>query len=211
MINESVTAIVLRAENYRDYDKKLKLLTENGEVMSVIIRGVKRSGAKLKFCAQPFSFCNFELGGKGIPVVTGAAAIEDLTRFDGADVYGAACVMLEAAEKVCGVQPNKEIFILLLRKIKTLLYEDFDCGLVLISFLQNVIHKSGYAYKYDPPTKEPTTVMELLACTLELAAPIVADKTLERRTFAMIESNFEDKFSCALASVKFFADTYFLS
>ena len=55
-MNKSVTAIVLRSEDYRDYDKKLKLFTQEGQVMRVIIKGVKKSGAKLRFAAQPFAF-----------------------------------------------------------------------------------------------------------------------------------------------------------
>ena len=59
-MNKSVTAIVLRSEDYNDFDKRLTLFTENGEIMRVIIRGVKRQKAKLSFAAQQFAFCNFK-------------------------------------------------------------------------------------------------------------------------------------------------------
>ena len=203
-MNKSVTAIVLRSEEYRDYDKRLKLFTEEGEVLRVVIRGVKKPSAKLRFAAQPFAFCNYELSGKGDSyVVTGAMAIEDLFRVSDYDVFSAGCIMLEAAEKTCEVQPNPQLFVLLLKRLKTLLYGNLNPLLPAISYIQNAIHKSGYAYVYDAPKANPTTVMELLACTENLDTQFSADDLLIKRTFAKIAARFEDKFSCALAGKSF--------
>lgn len=200
-MNKSVTAIVVGSEDYKDYDKKLKLFSEEGDIMRVIIRGVKKSGAKLRFAAQPFAFCNYELSGRnGTYVVTGAMAIEDLFRVSDYDIFSAGCVMLEAAEKVCSVQPNRELFVLLLRRLKTLLYGTYNPKLVAISYLQNAIHKSGYAYTYDAPKANPTTVMELLACTENLDTEFTAEGDLINRTFNKIAASFEDKFLCKLVS-----------
>ncbi|MBR2967202.1 MAG: DNA repair protein RecO [Clostridia bacterium] len=201
-MNKSITAIVLKSEDYRDFDKKLKLFTENGEVMSVIIRGVKKSNAKLRYVAQPFSFCNFELSGRGNSsnVVTGATVIEDLFKIADYNVYTAGCVMLEAAEKACEIQPNKELFLLLLRRIKDLLYGDYDPLISAISYLQNAIHKSGYSYMYDKPISNPTSVIELLACTENLSVQFTASKELIAKTFNKITARFEEKFSCILIS-----------
>lgn len=201
-MNKSVTAIVLKTEDYRDFDKKLKLFTENGEVMSVIIRGVKRPNAKLRYVAQPFSFCNFELSGRGnsANVITGAAVVEDLFKVTDYDVYSAGCIMLEAAEKSCDIQPNRELFLLLLRRLKELLYGCHEPLISVISYLQNAIHKSGYSYVYDKPISNPTSVIELLACTESLSVPFTADKELIEKTFKKITAKFEEKFSCILIS-----------
>lgn len=200
-MNKSVTAIVLKSEDYRDFDKRLKLFTEEGEVLRAVIKGVKRPGAKLKFAAGPFAFCNYELSsGGGGYVVTGAMAIEDLFRVSDYDKYSAGCVMLEAAEKACEIQPNRELFVLLLKLFKTLLYDGYDPLLPAISYLQNAIHKSGYAYTYDAPVEQPQTVLQLLACTENLNTRFSADKDLIIRTFNKIASRFEDKFSCKLLS-----------
>lgn len=203
-MNKSVTAIVLRSEEYRDYDKRLKLFTEEGEVLRVVIRGVKKPSAKLRFAAQPFAFCNYELSGKSDTyVVTGAMAIEDLFRVSDYDVYSSGCIMLEAAEKACEIQPNPELFVLLLKRLKSLLYGNLHPMLPAISYIQNAIHKSGYAYVYDAPKPNPTTVMELLACTENLNVEFSADEQLILRTFNKIASRFEDKFSCNLLSKAF--------
>ncbi|MBR2971134.1 MAG: DNA repair protein RecO [Clostridia bacterium] len=201
-MNKSVTAIVLRGEDYRDFDKKLKLFCENGDIMRVIIRGVKKPGAKLRFAAQPFAFCNFELSGRGNEayVVTGAMVIEDLFRVSDFAIFSAGCVMLEAAERACEIQPNRELFILLLRRLKDLLYGDYNPLIPAISYIQNAIHKSGYGYVYDPPVSNPNTVMELLACTENLSAKFYADEALIRRTFDKIATRFESKFLCSLVS-----------
>lgn len=203
-MNKSVTAIVLRSEDYKDYDKRLKLFTEEGEVLSAVIKGVKKPSAKLKFAAQPFAFCNFELSVKGgFYVVTGAMAIEDLCRIGDYDVFSAGCVMLEASEKACAFQANPELFVLLLKRLKTLLYGQISPKLVAISYLQNVIHKSGYAYIYDLPKPNPSTVMELLSCTEKLDTTFEASQGLINKTFDKIASRFEDKFSCILTSKSF--------
>lgn len=203
-MNRSVTAVVLRSEDYRDFDKRLKLFTQEGEVVNAVIRGVKRSGAKLKFAAQPFAFCNFELSGSGGTwVVTGALAVENLFCAKDYGKFSAGFLMLEAAEKACEIQPNPELFILLLKRLKTLLYGEYDPRLVAVSFLQNAIHKSGYAYVYEPPKANPSTVMELLACTLMLDTEFSADEELIVRTLNKIAANFESKFVCKLTSKNF--------
>ncbi|MCH5163667.1 MAG: DNA repair protein RecO [Clostridiales bacterium] len=203
-MNKSVTAIVLRSEDYRDYDKILKLFTQEGQVMRVIIRGVKKSGAKLRFAAQPFAFCNYELSGRNeANVITGAMAIEDLFKVSDYDIYSAGCIMLEAAEKACEAQPNPELFVLLLKRLKVLIYGNLHPKLPAISYIQNAIHKSGYAYTYDKPKSDPTTVMELLACTENLSTDFTASEDLIYRTFNKIASRFEDKFSCTLVSKSF--------
>lgn len=203
-MNKSVTAIVLRSEDYRDYDKRLKLFTEEGEVLRVVIRGVKRPTAKLRFAAQPFAFCNYELSGHGESyAVTGAIVIEDLFRISDFSKYSAGCIMLEAAEKACEIAPNRELFVLLLKRLKTLIYGNYDVRLSAISYLQNVIHKSGYAYDYAPPKPQPSNVLELLACTQELNIEFTVDEALICRTLDKITMSFENKFSCKLVSKSF--------
>ncbi len=201
-MNKSVTAIVLRSEDYRDFDKKLTLFSQDGEVMRVIIRGVKKNNAKLRFAAQPFAFCNFELSGRNesAHIVTGAMAIEDLFGVSFTDKYFEGCIMLEAAEKACTIQPNRELFILLLKRLKNLIYDNFPYKICAISYLQNVIHKSGYSYIYEAPKSNPESVMDLLSCTENFAVKFTASSELIDKTFNKIASKFEDKFSCMLIS-----------
>ena len=58
-------AIVLRAADYKDADKILTLLTPSAGKLTAGIKGVKKSGAKLAFSAQPFAFCEYVLAQKG--------------------------------------------------------------------------------------------------------------------------------------------------
>ena len=57
-------AIVLRATDYRDADKILTLLTPSEGKITAGIKGVKKSGARLAFAAQPFAFCEYVLAEK---------------------------------------------------------------------------------------------------------------------------------------------------
>ena len=49
-----VNALVLRAADYGENDKILTLLTAERGKLTAGIKGVRKSGAKLKFAAQPF-------------------------------------------------------------------------------------------------------------------------------------------------------------
>ncbi len=202
-MNKSVTAIVLRSEDYNDFDKRLTLFTENGEIMRVIIRGVKRPKAKLRFAAQQFAFCNFELSGKNTSAntVIGAMIIEDLFGISSSyDKFFEGCIMLEASEKACSLQPNPELFIILLKRLQNLLYDDYPYKCCAISYLQNIIHKSGYSYVYNAPKSNPGSVIELLSCTQNFAVKFEASNELIDKTFNKIVSKFEDYFSCDLKS-----------
>ena len=57
-------AIVLRATDYRDADKILTLFTPSEGKITAGIKGVKKSGARLAFAAQPFAFCEYVLAEK---------------------------------------------------------------------------------------------------------------------------------------------------
>lgn len=63
-MNNNVTAIVLFAEDYLESDKMVTLFSSEGEVFKAVMKGVKKQGAKLKFAAQPFSFCSFDVAKK---------------------------------------------------------------------------------------------------------------------------------------------------
>ena len=64
-MEEKVRAVVLRGVDYKDNDKILTLFSLESGLITAAIRGVKKAGAKLKFAAQPFCFCEYVLSVKG--------------------------------------------------------------------------------------------------------------------------------------------------
>ena len=200
-MNKNITAIVLAAQDYRESDKQVTLLTSEGEIVRAVMKGVKKQGAKMKFAAQPFSFCNFDVTKNGERyTIIGANVIEELFSVTDYDIYIFGCVMLEASLKVCYYAPNKQIFILLLRLLKDLLYGENSPKVTLIAFLQGCIHRSGYAYEYPTFEGKPATVMELLTLTDKAAKNISADDRLVSLTLDKIYKRFCQIFDCELKS-----------
>ena len=77
-MDKRLTAILLRATDAKENDKKVRLFTVEEGIITATMRGVKKATAKLKFAAQPFAFCEYELSEKnGNYTVTGANVIED--------------------------------------------------------------------------------------------------------------------------------------
>ena len=60
-----VKGIVLKNTDYKDNDKLINILCLEYGVITVRVRGVKKSGAKLAFAIQPFAFVEFLLSKNG--------------------------------------------------------------------------------------------------------------------------------------------------
>ncbi len=60
-----VNAVVTRAIEYKENDKILTLYSYEKGKITAGIKGVKKSGAKLKFASEPFCFAEFILANKG--------------------------------------------------------------------------------------------------------------------------------------------------
>lgn len=140
-----VNALMLRAVDYREYDKILTLLTAEYGKISVAIRGVKKAGAKLKFAAQPFCFAEYILAKRGdkytVTQVSEAESFYEL-RTDINKFY-CACAVCEAA---CALTYEGD-------DCSALFYLSIDaltrmCGgdesLALIKFMLSALGESGY-------------------------------------------------------------------
>ena len=151
MKQENYTAILLKATDYRESDKLVRLFTVEGGIVSAVMKGVKKQNAKLKFGAQPFAFCEYNIvSGKGLNTVAGCVPIEDFFSLtQDVDKYTCASVMLEAADRAVSDLPDPLAFILLLKSLKETLYGDADPRIVLVKFLQTLILRGGYESKTE--------------------------------------------------------------
>ncbi len=196
--------IVLKQEDRGEFDKLVTLLTPQG-VIPVMMKGVKKSKAKLRFGALPFAFAEYTLSGRGgLPTVTGCMQIEDLSKITAdVDLYYAATLISEVALRA---NLGGEVFFELLKTLKAMLYGEVGPIPGAIHFCQYVIHNSGYGYDYSVEPSEVKRPIDLLYYTLELSRLStydLADDELMRRTLAAITKNFEDKFDCVLLSKSF--------
>ncbi len=95
--------IVARSADYKDNDKLVTILTNNGS-LNVILKGVKSEKAKLKLAASLFSYCEYFCLDGELKQVKNAVVISphigitmDLKK------YAAASIIVEASEKLCRV------------------------------------------------------------------------------------------------------------
>lgn len=209
----SVTAIVIRAEERKDSDYLLRLFSAEG-VISAVMRGVRKASSKMKFAAQPFAFCVYELSGRGeIPVVTGATQIEDFSGIAEDIVSFSACsVMLEAARYSVDAVDCPDSFVSLLKCIKAVLYSAVNPAIVAIKYLQKLLFSSGFfrPEKGELPEKDKCIISAdklckaVAASRLDELLEITASDEVINSALAITADKFEKFFYCTLSSARFF-------
>jgi DNA repair protein RecO (recombination protein O) len=145
-------AIMLRAVDYKENDKILTLFTPTRGKVVTGIRGVKKPKAKLAFCAQPFSFCEYVLAEKnGRYTVTSAYLYDgfyglrtDITR------YYAACATLEICNALLMEEESAEsTFIACVETLKSLSMTEDDSAEILLTFALRALFEAGYPINLD--------------------------------------------------------------
>ncbi len=145
-----VNAVVLRTADYKENDKILTLLTAEAGKLTAGIKGVKKSGAKLKFAAQPFCFAEYVLTERGGRyTVTNASETESFydLRTDINKFYAASA----AAEAVSALTYEGDNCSRLFYAFVKLLSELCEGGesAALIKFLTFALKLSGYGLALD--------------------------------------------------------------
>jgi DNA repair protein RecO (recombination protein O) len=149
-----VNALMLRAIDYRDNDKILTLLTAEEGKISAGIKGVKKSGAKLKFAAQPFCVAEYILSKTGDRyTVIQASEIESFydLRTDINKFYAASAVCEAALASTYEGEENDHIFYECVNALSAMCTGD-ECD-TLIKFLLNLLSACGYGIGLDNCTE----------------------------------------------------------
>lgn len=142
-----VNALVLRAADYGENDKILTLLTAERGKLTAGIKGVRKSGAKLKFAAQPFCLAEYVLSGRGgrytVIQAGGGESFYDL-RCDIGKFY-AAVALCEAASALSFEEDSSpEMFVACVEGLRDMCADD-EC-FALIKFLVRALRLSGYGF-----------------------------------------------------------------
>lgn len=205
------TAIVLKATDYRENDKLVRLLSLENGVITAVFKGVKKAAAKLKFAAQPFAFGEFRLiqSNNGFFTAIGCVPLGDyypITQSPDKFVCGA--LMLEAADHAALGNDNPSVFTLLISALKTLTYTDISENLLCAQYLLKLLDSLGYSQEYLANTTDKKTniagVLGILK-TLpmgELESFNVSD-SLSYKAVKMQCGRFSNKLDIDLKSSKF--------
>ena len=162
----NVSGVVVGAEDYREADRIVRILTPDRGVIRAVMRGVKKEKAKLKFAAMPFAFCEYSLMKRGAYyTVKTASPIESLfgvTRSP--DVYLAGSVMLEAAAEAAGESAAPDVFLRLLTTLKMLIYSEIEPYSLCLNFVFSLLKSGGFVSPSpvdadcDVPPEEQTSL-----------------------------------------------------
>lgn len=141
-----VNALMLRANDYGEYDKMITLLTAEEGKISAAIKGVRKAKAKLRFAAQPFCFGEYILAKSGGRyTVIGCTEIESFydLRCDVEKFYAACAICELAGAATYEGQPSEDIFARSVRALSDICLGDE--GEQLIKYLVYVLRQTGYA------------------------------------------------------------------
>lgn len=140
-------ALLLRSADWGESDKMITLLTAEGK-LSAGMKGVRKSGARLKFAAQPFCFAEYVFASRGARNTVTAASLHDgfySLREDIRAFYAGACV-LETCDRLSyeGMESGE----LLVAAVGTLgkLSGGGGSG-ALVAFLLRALAFAGYAVR----------------------------------------------------------------
>lgn len=213
-MDKKSTALLLSLRDKGESDRIAKLLTADEGVVTVAFRGVRKAKARLRYAAQPFSLCEYELSGKnGNYVVTGATTIEDLYGLClSPELYACASIVAEAAEKSSEAVDNASAFVIALRSLKAILFREASVGLITAKYLQKITSMSGLTT--IPPKKteypsSPSGVLDRIAyLRLDELGSLEIDENLVFRAVRLMKDRFESAFLCELNSFGFYASMF---
>ncbi len=194
----------------RESDKSVRLFSAEEGVVSAVMKGVRKPNAKLKFAAQPFALCVYELNEKsGRFTVTGAVPIEDLYSISAEpEKYAAACLLLEATEKAADSVESQKLFVILLKSLKALLLDSVLPAIAAAKFLQKTLSMSGFISK--PEKKDvlpdtPSRVLDYIAYkTLDQLSGVSVPAATLKKAVALIARRFEYVYETRLSSLAVF-------
>ena len=150
-MEEKINALMIRGVDYKDNDKMLTLYSlEKGKV-GAGIKGVKKAGAKLTFCAMPFCFAEYVLNVKGDKYsVIGATEIESFykLRLSVQSFYAASAVaefLLKFTEEG---EVNEELFYSAVNALKSMCFDEQPPEISLIKFWAGALKSIGYGAEF---------------------------------------------------------------
>lgn len=141
-----VNALVLKSVDYKDNDKILTLYSLEKGKITAGIKGVKKSGAKLKFASEPFAFCEYVLAKKGDRyTVIGASYIESFynLRLNMLKYYVSSVILEAMSLLVSEGEQDPRLFSLLINSVKAINYQNDELK-TLSAFLLEFTSILGY-------------------------------------------------------------------
>ena len=152
MATVKVTGVVLRAVNYRDYDRILTLFTRERGSLTVSARGVRRTNARYRAGCQLFSAGEFLLYSKGTRYYLSQAEARGSAFELGSDPRALmhatfAANVVEAA--IVREEPNEELYALFMSALALYRHPGTDPSRVTAFFLVQAMQNLGFGLQLN--------------------------------------------------------------
>lgn len=150
MASTKVKAIIIGGVNVKEKDKLLTLFTLEQGKMSVSMKGVRGDKAKLKSAKDVFTFGDFIVEeGKFTNIITSVDIIDNFYELSkDIEKYYEACAIVDIVSKVA-TEPNPQLFIELIKALKSLCYDNVKKYYVINKFLLSLFANMGYGFLRD--------------------------------------------------------------
>jgi DNA repair protein RecO (recombination protein O) len=142
-----VTGVVLRAVNYRDYDRILTLFTRERGLVTVSARGVRRTNSRWRAGSQLFAVGAYLLYARGTHYYLSQVEVESSwyeLRNDPGAMMHATFVANVVEAGIVPDQPNEALYALLLRALALYCYSDADVWRITGYALVNAMRILGF-------------------------------------------------------------------
>ncbi|MDR3021343.1 MAG: DNA repair protein RecO [Clostridiales bacterium] len=140
-------AILIQSQDYKEYDKRIKLLTADKGVIWCLLKGVKKSSAKLKSAGQPFACGTYTLTKKGSVVIGFVSLHEFIWLTSDYDNFLTASIACELAAVSSMGSESSLVLNSLLNFLKTLLTADSQISFK--QYLKDTLSFVGFEKNYD--------------------------------------------------------------
>lgn len=151
-MEEKLTGLVLSKTEYGENDRIINVFTLEKGVVSAMVKGVKKAGAKLKFASEPFCFAEFTFSEKaGRRTVTGASLTDSFypVREDIIKFFSAGTVLEFIRRFARENITSPELLFSAVDCLKRIAYSDEEPRSVLCKFLLEGLKITGYALNTD--------------------------------------------------------------
>ena len=146
---EKVNAIVVKATDYKEADKLVRLCSVENGVITATLKGCRKATAKLAFASRPFLFGEFILSQRaGHYTVTGCSPVESFPNIVGVSDFYAGAVILEFLDTFCANGTEwAEHVVNALKALGTLGKKNNDS--IMIAYILKAFSIEGYALDFE--------------------------------------------------------------
>jgi DNA repair protein RecO len=105
-MNNKITAIIVANQSYKEKDALVRMISEEGEVISMVAKGANSPTSKYNAYLQPFNVCEIDYHQKDQLSVFISASIKQRVEFKEYHTLAAASFILQSMESINRLEPQ---------------------------------------------------------------------------------------------------------